>query len=415
MSDFVITTENAADLPQQFIQENEIGILSLYYTIDGVTYGPDHSPEMSAEEFYAKMRAGSMPKTQQVNPDQAIRRFREYLQQGKDILHIALTSAVSGSCNSARMAAEELKEEFPERTITVIDTLVGTLCEGMIVDKVVQMRKAGKSLSQAAQWVKDNIPHFCLYATVDDGTLFPEPTQFHDALCTGDRSGERPKEASDVITIMESQIDAVLDTFRYVQKENENHPDDPYTVACIYLSASTDTLIQRSYERELNYSPEYQNWEEAMRRIVSEIDPKYGSRTPYHPMVQKLLNPKVLNEVTNRPNLLQVYDLEGGFFPAPIVEIGGEYYGESLLLRGPLTAPYFDTMVLPPFFYLKVDDCTVEESVTGVTYLIDWMRYHRLTKQEVYLEWAKVVAKPHVLSRSDIACNSLLLRFGSDE
>ena len=49
MSDFVITTENAADLPQQFIQENEIGILSLYYTIDGVTYGPDHSPEMSAE------------------------------------------------------------------------------------------------------------------------------------------------------------------------------------------------------------------------------------------------------------------------------------------------------------------------------------------------------------------------------
>ena len=255
----------------------------------------------------------------------------------------------------------------------------------------------------------------CMYATVDDGTLFPEPTQFHDALCTGDRSGERPKEASDVITIMESQIDAVLDTFRYVQKENENHPDDPYTVACIYLSASTDTLIQRSYERELNYSTEYQNWEEAMRRIVSEIDPKYGSGTPYHPMVQKLLNPKILNEVTNRPNLLQAYDLEGGFFPTPIVEIGGEYYGESLLLRGPLTAPYFDAMVLPPFFYLKVDDCSVEESVTGVTYLIDWMRYHRLTKQEVYLEWAKVVAKPHVLSRSDIACNSLLLRFGVDE
>ena len=255
----------------------------------------------------------------------------------------------------------------------------------------------------------------CMYATVDDGTLFPEPTQFHDALCTGNRSGERPKEASDVITIMESQIDAVLDTFRYVQKENENHPDDPYTVACIYLSASTDTLIQRSYERELNYSTEYQNWEEAMRRIVSEIDPKYGSGTPYHPMVQKLLNPKILNEVSNRPNLLQAYDLEGGFFPAPIVEIGGEYYGESLLLRGPLTAPYFDTMVLPPFFYLKVDDCTVEESVTGVTYLIDWMRYHRLTKQEIYLEWAKVVAKPHVLSRSDIACNSLLLRFGSDD
>ena len=114
------------------------------------------------------MRNGSMPKTQQVNPDQAIRRFREILQQGKDILHISLTSAVSGSYNSACMAAEELREEFPERTITVIDTLVGTLAQGMIVDKSVQMKKAGKSLQEITSWIKENIPHFCLYATVDD-------------------------------------------------------------------------------------------------------------------------------------------------------------------------------------------------------------------------------------------------------
>lgn len=101
-----------------------------------------------------------MPKTQQVNPDQAIRRFREILQQGKDILHISLTSAVSGSYNSACMAAEELREEFPERTITVIDTLVGTLAQGMIVDKSVQMKKAGKSLQEITSWIKENIPHF---------------------------------------------------------------------------------------------------------------------------------------------------------------------------------------------------------------------------------------------------------------
>ena len=166
MTDFVITTENAADLPEEFIQENEIGILSLYYTIDGVTYGPD-GDRLDVEEFYAKMRAGALPKTQQVNPDQAIQKFRSYLEQGKDILHLALTSAVSGSYNSAKMAAQELMEEFPERTITVIDTLVGTLAEGMVVDKVAQMRKAGRTLAEAARWVKENIPHFCLYATVD--------------------------------------------------------------------------------------------------------------------------------------------------------------------------------------------------------------------------------------------------------
>ena len=168
MENFVITTENAADLPESYLQENEIGILSLYYTIDGVTYGPGCEPELKAEDFYQRMREGAMPRTQQVNPEQAVCKFRQYLEQGKDILHIALTSAVSGSCNSARMAAEELKEEFPERTITVVDTLVGTLCEGMVVEQVVRMRKAGKTLAEAAQWVWENIPHFCLYATVDD-------------------------------------------------------------------------------------------------------------------------------------------------------------------------------------------------------------------------------------------------------
>ena len=168
MENFVITTENAADLPESYLQENEIGILSLYYTIDGVTYGPGCEPELKAEDFYQRMREGAMPRTQQVNPEQAVCKFRQYLKQGKDILHIALTSAVSGSCNSARMAAEELKEEFPERTITVVDTLVGTLCEGMVVEQVARMRKSGKTLAEAAQWVLENIPHFCLYATVDD-------------------------------------------------------------------------------------------------------------------------------------------------------------------------------------------------------------------------------------------------------
>ncbi len=168
MQEFVITTENAADLPQEFIAENEIGILSLYYTMDDVTYGEDGGNHQTVEEFYQKMRAGSMPKTQQVNPDQAIRKFRKYLQQGKDVLHLALTSAVSGSCNSARMAAQELKEEFPDRTITVIDTLVGTLAEGMLVDKVVKLRSAGASLHEAAKWVQEKLPHVCLYATVDD-------------------------------------------------------------------------------------------------------------------------------------------------------------------------------------------------------------------------------------------------------
>lgn len=168
MNDFVITTENAADLPEEFIRENEIGLLSLYYTIDGETYGPGHREEMPPQEFYARMRAGALPKTMQVNPQQAYARFKSYLQQGKDVLHIALTSAVSGSCNSARMAAQELMEEFPERTIAVVDTLVGTICEGMVVDHVTRLKKAGQTMEEITGWIKTHMQNFCLYATVDD-------------------------------------------------------------------------------------------------------------------------------------------------------------------------------------------------------------------------------------------------------
>ena len=145
MAEYVITTENAADLPESFVKENEIGVLSLYYTIDGVTYGPGHEPQMSAEDFYAKMRAGMMPKTQQVNLDQAMETFRSYLKQGKDILHLALTSAVSGSCNSAMMAARELKGRISRahhhrhRHPSLV-----LLRRVMLVERAVRMKKCRK-------------------------------------------------------------------------------------------------------------------------------------------------------------------------------------------------------------------------------------------------------------------------------
>ena len=167
MTDFVITTENAADLPEEFIQENEIGILSLYYTIDGVTYGPD-GERLDVEEFYAKMRAGALPKTQQVNPDQAIQKFRSYLEQGKDILHLALTSAVSGSYNSAKMAAQELMEEYPDRKIVVVDSLNVSLAETILFLKAHQLQEEGRSLSENAAFLEEYRKHINVQFTVDD-------------------------------------------------------------------------------------------------------------------------------------------------------------------------------------------------------------------------------------------------------
>lgn len=166
MKEFLISTDNTADLPYNYYKENHIEYMYLTYTMDGVTY--DKKNELPAKEFYAKMRAGSMPTTSQVNAETVKEAWRPYLEQGTDILHLAFSSGLSGSCNSARLAAEELKEEHPEYNIIVIDSLCASLGEGMFVYKAVELRKAGNSMEETAAWLEKHKLNFCHVFTVDD-------------------------------------------------------------------------------------------------------------------------------------------------------------------------------------------------------------------------------------------------------
>ncbi len=110
MNTYVIMTDINADLPEDYIREHNLEILSLSYIIDGETYDRTHPLEV--EEFYSRMRGGSMPTTSQVNPEQAREAFTACMEQGKDVLYIAFSSGLSGTYNSGRVAAEELKERF---------------------------------------------------------------------------------------------------------------------------------------------------------------------------------------------------------------------------------------------------------------------------------------------------------------
>ena len=103
MNPYVIMTDTTADLPESYIKEHELAILSLSYTIDGTTY--DRENPLDVREFYAKMRGGSMPTTAQVNPEQAKEAFKACLEQGKDVLYIAFSSGLSGTYGSAVIAA----------------------------------------------------------------------------------------------------------------------------------------------------------------------------------------------------------------------------------------------------------------------------------------------------------------------
>ena len=151
MNPYVIMTDTTADLPESYIKEHELAILSLSYTIDGTTY--DRENPLDVREFYAKMRGGSMPTTAQVNPEQAKEAFKACLEQGKDVLYIAFSSGLSGTYGSAVIAARELEEdgEFPERKVIVIDSLSASLGEGLLVHKAVMLKEAGKSQTKEAE------------------------------------------------------------------------------------------------------------------------------------------------------------------------------------------------------------------------------------------------------------------------
>lgn len=167
MNQFIITTDTTADLPESYIQEHKLGMLSLTCTMDGVTYDYDHP--LDVNKFYTSMRAGSLPTTSQVNPENAKEVFKQCATDGNcDILHIAFSSGLSGSYNSAYVAAKELEEEgFPHR-IVVVDSLCASLGEGLIVHKAVVMHENGASLDEIVKWLEDNKLHVVHNFTVDD-------------------------------------------------------------------------------------------------------------------------------------------------------------------------------------------------------------------------------------------------------
>lgn len=166
MSEYLITTDACADLPKEYILENNIKVMPLYYCLDDVIYGEEE--EMEPHAFYEKMKGGSMPTTMACNPEYVEMAFRDILEKGFDILHIAFSSALSSSFNSAVIAANDLREEYPQRRIEVIDSKCASMGQGLLVYKLVQMKEKGESLDRALSWVDENLLHVCHNFTVND-------------------------------------------------------------------------------------------------------------------------------------------------------------------------------------------------------------------------------------------------------
>jgi DegV family protein with EDD domain len=167
MKNYRITTDSTADLPPDFYKEHSIGVISLFYTIEDKTYNRENP--LPEKDFYSKMRAGSLPTTAQINPDDAYKKFREYMETSDtDLLHIAFSSGLSGSYNSTKIAAEQLKEEYRKHQVVVIDSLAASLGEGLLVYKAIQNKQDGMSLEENVRWLEENKQHIIHNFTVDD-------------------------------------------------------------------------------------------------------------------------------------------------------------------------------------------------------------------------------------------------------
>lgn len=164
----VIITDSCSDLPLSFITENNICALSLTCHFKGMEIPDDFGKSLNYKEFYEEVRAGEMPSTSQINVYTFVEEFKKHIQEGKSIIYIGFSSALSGTFNSAAIARQQLIEEFPDADITVIDSKSASLGEGLIVYYAVDMMKKGKSKEEIVNWIEENKLNVNHWFTVDD-------------------------------------------------------------------------------------------------------------------------------------------------------------------------------------------------------------------------------------------------------
>lgn len=165
---YTIATDTSANLPSLMLKEKGIAVVPFSYFIDGRTYHCLNTEAFNGARFYDAIRDGVRVTTSQINPQEYMDFFRPFLENGEDVLYIAMSSGISGSCQSARLAAEQLKQKYPARTVCVVDTLGASLGEGIPVLKAAQFRAQGVGLEENMRRIEAMCRRMYQVFVVDD-------------------------------------------------------------------------------------------------------------------------------------------------------------------------------------------------------------------------------------------------------
>ena len=157
MNKYILSCCSTFDLPKEHFEENDIRYICFHYYLNGKQYPDDLGQTMSFEEFYEALKDKNVDvKTSQVNSDEFIQYFTPFLENGNDVLHLCMSSGLSGAYNSALMAQKELQKKFPERKIYIVDSLAGSSGGGLIMDKLAKLRDSGMNIDEIHEWIKEN-------------------------------------------------------------------------------------------------------------------------------------------------------------------------------------------------------------------------------------------------------------------
>ena len=153
---YILSCCSTVDLSKEHLEGLNISYTCFHYTLDGVEYPDDLGQTIPFDEFYNRLKNGSDSTTSQISVGEYEDYFRSLLDSGKDVLHVSLSSGISGSYRSALAAADMLREQYPDRKICVIDSLAASSGYGLLMDTIAQKRDEGMSIDELKDWIEKN-------------------------------------------------------------------------------------------------------------------------------------------------------------------------------------------------------------------------------------------------------------------
>jgi len=156
MANYVLSCCSTADLSKEHFEARDIHYICFHYQLDGVDYPDDLGQSMPFDQFYQAMANGAETRTSQVNAEEFEAYFASFLEKGLDVLHLSLSSGISGVINSALLAKENLEKKYPDRKITVIDSLGASSGYGLLMNTLADLRDGGMSYEDICAWAAEN-------------------------------------------------------------------------------------------------------------------------------------------------------------------------------------------------------------------------------------------------------------------